>query len=48
MQENLIAASALPQTPPRELTAFPQTIYLMGRGLTAPSLGPSGLAPNSN
>jgi len=35
IQENLILAGAVPCTPATELTAFPQTLWLMGRGLVA-------------
>jgi len=44
MQENLTAE---PGTPPGEITAFPQTLQLMRRGLTAPAVGPWGLASNA-
>ena len=36
MQENLIATEAPPLTPPRELAAFPQTLYLIRRGWLPP------------
>jgi len=37
MQENFTAAEAPPRTPLGELTALPQTPYLVGRRLAAPS-----------
>jgi len=43
MEENLIAAGAPPRTPP---SSVPQILQVMGRGLAAPALDLSGLAPN--
>ena len=35
MQKNLFATGAPPRAPLDELTAFPQTLYLAGKGLAA-------------
>jgi len=40
VQENLLAIGAPPQTPLGELTALPQTLWLVGRRLAAPSQEP--------